>query len=555
MSRLQRAGMSAGVGGTPRDHFDASIPVTKYHTGPGRSELSDRKRDLYTALLIVGIAGAGAWTILYATHPGIGLYSDSAVYLRLARRLLAGHGYTILDFDGNAEPVPWFPFLYPTLLALPGLFRGDLLAGARWMGAILFFANVLLMGAISYRRCGNSIGAAAQAAFLACASYDMISYHTIALSDATSLLFVLLAFMFMGNYLEKPSPGSFVGAAAATALAFGTRYAAAAFVLAGFAAILLWEKRAFAKRLLDAVLFGLGSSSLMILWMLRNMRYGQGATGRHLGFHPVLDMDMVKETLLGISTWASNGHIKGADVYVRASIVAAVILVVLAAAARASFRKPGTDLRSALPLLYILSYIVVWLLTLTFLQAEVYIGSGRHFLPIHALMIILVVNQGNRLYQRLEAGVPKTAASVFCVAISLCFLVWVTQWARRTHEHGQGYASSTYTHSKMLATIRGLPKDARFYSNLPWPIGIYTDRLCDLLPIKIVETTFRENTEYRDQMEDFAETMRENDVYFAYFKEGDPWFAFPSIKDMQSFVPLRAVAETEDGIIFAAAGR
>ena len=39
----------------------------------------------------------------------------------------------------------------------------------------------------------------------------------------------------------------------------------------------------------------------------------------------------------------------------------------------------------------------------------------------------------------------------------------------------------------MLETIRGLPKDARFYSNLPWPIGIYTDRLCALLPIKIVD--------------------------------------------------------------------
>lgn len=517
--------------------------------------MSDRKRDLYTALLIVGIAGAGAWTILYATHPGIGIYSDSTVYLRLARRLLAGHGYTILDIHGNVDPVPLFPFVYPTLLALPGLFQVNLLAGARWLGAILFFANVLLMGAISYRGCGNSIGAAAQAAIWACASYDMLSYHAILLSDATSLLFLLLAFMLMGNYLERPSPGSMVGAAAATALAFATRYAAAALVIAGFAAILLWEKRAFAKRQLDAVLFGLGSSSLMILWMLRNMRYDQGATGRHLGFHPVLKMGLVKETLLGISAWASNGHLEGADVYVRASIVAAVILVVLAAAARASFRKPGTDLWSALPLLYILSYIVVWLLTLTFLQAEVYIGSNRHFLPIHALMIVLVVHQGSRLYQRLEAGVPKTAASVFCVAISVCFLVWATQWARRTHEHGLGYASSTYTHSKMLEAIRGLPKDARFYSNLPWPIGIYTDRLCALLPIKIVETTFRENTEYRDQMEDFAETMRENDVYLAYFKEGDTWFAFPSIKDMQSFVPLRAVAETEDGTIYPAAGR
>jgi hypothetical protein len=516
--------------------------------------MSGRKHDLYTALLIVGIAGAGAWTILYATHPGIGIYSDSTVYLRLARQLLAGHGYTILDIQGKVDPVPQFPFVYPTLLALPGLFRGDLLAGARWIGAILFFANVLLIGAISYRQCCHSIGAAALAAFLGCASFDMLSYHAIVLSDATSLLFVLLAFMFMGNYLEKPSPRSFVGAAAATGLAFATRYAAAAFVLAGFAAILLWEKRAFARRLFDAVLFGLGSSSLMILWILRNMRYDLGATGRHLSFHPVLAMAL-KELLRGISTWASNGHLEGADVYVRASMVAAVILVVLAAAARASLSKPGTDLRSALPLLYILSYVVVLLLTSTFLQADVFVGSDRHLLPIHVFVIILVVNLGNRLHRRLEAGVPKAAASVFCVVISVCFLVWMTQWARTSHEDGQGYASTTYTDSEMLQTIRGLPKDARFYSNLPWPIGIYTDRLCELLPIKIDDTTFRENTKYRDQMEDFAKTMSEDDVYLAYFKEGDAYFAFPSIQEMQSFVPLRAVAQTEDGTIYAAAGR
>ena len=517
--------------------------------------MSDRRRDLYTASLIVGIAGAGAWTILYATRPGIGLYSDSAVYLGLARRLLAGHGYTILDIDGNLDPVPRFPFVYPTLLALPGLFRGDLLAGARWMGAILFFANVLLMGATSYRRCCKSIGAAALAAFWGCASYDMLTYHTIVLSDAASLLFVLLAFMFMGNYLEKASLGSFVGAAAATGLAFATRYAAAAFVLAGFTAILLWEKRAFAKRLLDAALFGLGSSSLMILWILRNMRYEQGATGRHLSFHPVMDMALFKELLLGISTWASNGHLEAADVYVRASIVAAVILVVLGAAARASLRKPGTDLRPALPLLYIFSYLIVLLLTSTFLQADLFLDSLRILLPIHVFMIILVVHQGNRLHQRLEAGVPKAAASALCVVISVCFLVWMTQWARSTREDGQGYASSTYTDSEMLRTIRGLPKDARFYSNLPWPIGIYTDRLWSNLPIRIDGATLGENRKYRAQMEEFARTMRGHDVYLAYFKEGDAWFAFPSIRDMQSFVPLHAVAETEDGTIYAAAGR
>lgn len=517
--------------------------------------MSERKRDLYTALLIVGIAGAGAWTILYATHPGIGLYSDSAVYLSLARRLLAGHGYTLLQVDGNVDAIPQFPFVYPTLLALPGLFRVDLLAGARWIGATLFFATVLLTGAISYRWCCNSIGAAALAAFLGCASHDILTYHTLVLSDAASLAFVLLAFMFMGNYLEKPSPGSFVGAAAATGLAFGTRYAAAAFVFAGFAAILLWEKRAFAKRVLHAALFGLTSSSLMILWILRNLRYNEGATGRHLSFHPVMDMAQCKELLLAISSWASNGHLKAADLYVRASIVAAVILVVLVAAARASRRKPRTDLRPALPLLYILSYVVVLLLTSTFLQADLFLDSLRILLPFHVFMIILVVQMGNRLYQKLEPGIQKAAASVLCVVISVCFLIWMTQWAHSTREGGQGYASSTYADSPMLQTIRGLPKDARFYSNLPWPIGIYTDRTWSLIPTKVETATLGDDREYREQMEYFAENMGEDHVYLAYFKNGDDWFVFPSMKDIQAFVPLRTVAETQDGTIYAAAGR
>jgi hypothetical protein len=229
--------------------------------------------------------------------------------------------------------------------------------------------------------------------------------------------------------------------------------------------------------------------------------------------------------------------------------------VVLAAATRASLRKPERDLQSALPLLYILCYVVVLLLTSTFLQADLFVASNRLLLPIHAFVIILLVNQGNRVHQGLKGRVLKASASIFCVVISVCFLAWMTQWARRTREDGQGYASSIYTDSEMLQTIRGLPKNARFYSNLPWPIDIYTDRLCVLLPVRIDDATLGENKEYRAQMEDFAETMREDDVYLAYFDAGDPWFAFPSIEDMQSFLPLHAVAETEDGTIYAAERR
>lgn len=494
--------------------------------------------------------------MLYATRPGMGLYSDSTYYLSVARRLLAGHGFTLLDIHRNVDPNTIFPFVYPTLLALPGLFRFDLLVGARWLGAFFLFLNVLLMGTIVYRQSRQSLGAAGMAALLGCTSSDIFSNHTLVLSDAASLTFVLLAFLLILNYLEKPSLGPFLGATLATALAFATRYAAAAFVIAGFAAILLWEKRPFARRLLNAVLFGLAGSSLMVLWVLRNMRYGGDATGRTLGFHLVMGMAQIKEILYALSTWASNGNLAPAGVPVRAALVAAVSLVVLVAAARVAVSKQGIDLRPAVPLLYIITYAAVLLLTTTFLQAELFddgTNLARILLPLHAFVIILAVQMGARLYQRVESGKLRAAGSVLGAALAVCFLVWAIQWARAAHEDGQGFASSTYADSAMLRAIRGLPGDARFYSNLPWPIGIYTDRLWELLPTGIDDTTAADNTEYRSQMTEFAQTLHEHDVYLAYFKDGDDWFAFPSLEDMQAFVPLRAVAETPEGTIYAAA--
>jgi hypothetical protein len=170
-------------------------------------------------------------------------------------------------------------------------------------------------------------------------------------------------------------------------------------------------------------------------------------------------------------------------------------------------------------------------------------------------MIILAVQMGSRLQQRLRPGGQKAVAGVLCISLAGISLVWLTRWARSNRADGQDYASSAYINSAMLQTIRGLPKDARFYSNNPWPISIYAGRLSELIPNKINMTTLREDEGYRDQMEEFAETMHERDVYLAYFKKADDWFTFASLQDLQALVSLRVVVETADGTIYAAAGR
>jgi hypothetical protein len=506
-------------------------------------------------MLLVAIAAAGACAILLATRPGIGLYSDSTYYLSLARRLLGGNGYTIVTIDGKVDPVARYPFVYPTILAIPGLLRFDLLAGARWIGAIIFFANILLMGSILHRGSGRSTGTAVLCAVLTCASYDMLSYHSIALSDAPFLLFILIGFSMMARHIDRPSRVSFWCSAAATGLALAIRYAGAAFVIAGCVAILAWGGRSLLRRTCDAVLFGCSSSLLMILWILRNAWHGEGATGRHLAFHPAINMAQVKDLIFALSAWASNGARTATELYVRGPIIAGFVFALVIAASLLSFRRLTADIHLALPLLYFCSYAAVLLLTSTFLQADLFLDSLRILMPLHVFALVLSLIVGNRLYRRLRSGVQRVAAAALCVVLCSCFLVWAARWVRDTGEDGQGYASSTYTDSEMLQAVRELPPGTRFYSNLPWPIGIYTDRVWALLPTKIDIATLGENPKYRDQVRIFTDVMRQPGVYLASYNQGDAWYSFPTLDEIKGLLPLRLIAETEDGTIYGTAAR
>jgi hypothetical protein len=56
-------------------------------------------------------------------------------------------------------------------------------------------------------------------------------------------------------------------------------------------------------------------------------------------------------------------------------------------------------------------------------------------------------------------------------------------------------------------------------------------------------------------MQAFASALRKKNVFLAYFKKGDDWFQFPDLEEIKALIPLRVLAETEDGTLFAATNR
>src|SRR5687767_13052410 len=75
-----------------------------------------------------------------ATRWGVGITPDSIAYIAGARSVLSGDGFAM----PGAEPAPitHFPPFYSFILAAIGVIGPDPLTVARWLGALVFAANV-----------------------------------------------------------------------------------------------------------------------------------------------------------------------------------------------------------------------------------------------------------------------------------------------------------------------------------------------------------------------------------------------------------------------------
>src|SRR5437879_1284014 len=110
----------------------------------------------------------GIVMLLFSTRWGVGLSPDSVAYIAAARDLLNGHGYTT---------ILWAP-LFPMFVTAIGLFRVDPLVGARGLNAVLFAANIALVGIIVRRYTRGLPLPSFLAGFFMLTSADMLAIHS-----------------------------------------------------------------------------------------------------------------------------------------------------------------------------------------------------------------------------------------------------------------------------------------------------------------------------------------------------------------------------------------
>ena len=218
------------------------------------------------ALLPILLAALGAAHILFRTSAyGAAIGPDSVGYLSIAENLLAGHG--LQDYRGVAF-MPWppgFPLLLTGVAAAAGIEPSE---AARLVNAAAFGLCILLSG-LWLRRTLRSPVLAAGFSCIVATSYYLSHVASYVMTEATFILFALLALMRMDRFSSRGAP-ALVLAAAFSGLAASTRYAGCALIFTGVLLLLARQGAPLRSRLKQAAAYGALSAAPLAAVLMRN---------------------------------------------------------------------------------------------------------------------------------------------------------------------------------------------------------------------------------------------------------------------------------------------
>lgn len=463
----------------------------------------------YASFLILSLlALSGTFLILYATPQGMGLSDDSIAYIAGARSILSGQGYREAWLASN-QPVTHFPPGFSSVLALVGISGLDPLRGTRLVNAIIFGANIFLLGLIGWRMTRSQIAGIALAV-LFLINGSLFRVHTTAMSEPLYIFFTLTAFLSFWHYFSEEqnkltaksakdakeskklgalrvlggSNGLLLSTAIFTASAYLTRYAGLA-LLATFLISLLILHDTWKKRLTGAGIFLAGFIPFVLAWGIRNRLLTDNATNRTLVYHPIT----AENIQLGISNFAAfilpieewrRALIKVPNLF--AVILAALILALLfwvVAKGWTKFFKPASESREVLSFiatLYIFGYLASIISSMTLFDASTKFQL-RILAPVYVSLLIMLVYLGCSLWQK-----QKIIAILLSLIIFSLSLYNFAETLAQLRKGGQGYASFQWFDSEAMKFLQTLPEGTRIYSNEVGAVYLYASRPGYVLP-------------------------------------------------------------------------
>ncbi len=500
--------------------------------------------ELFARLALLGVIGFGL--IVLSTQWGAGLDPDSTVYVRAARSLVAGHGVALIAERGRARPVTRYPPLYPALLATGSWLSGqDPRDCARWVGALFFSANIILVG-VAVARSGGPPWAAILAGTLMVLAPDMLHIHSMALSEAPFVFFSLLTLSLLASYLDRPSIARLVASAIAASLASLTRYAGMVLIATGVLALLVFVRRPPIRRVSNAFLFGAVSCAPAVAWERRNLDVAGTLAERSLVPHAPT-WNHLTGALETVSGWVLPETPLAVRVGALLTIATSVCIAAVLNRSRVPPGNRGASQGGSLlriVVLFVISYLFLLGFTIGLVSADTRLDF-RLLSPVCATLVILAALGCSRL----ERG-ARVVGLFLLIPILGTYLHAAAGFVRQAHLEGQGYASRSWQQSPTLAALQALPASTPIFSNRPDAIAVLTGRPAARIPANFNPSTLRENPNRSVELAEVRRTLRERKGVVVVFKRVGVRGYLMSEAELNAEVPLRLVKRTRDGKIY-----
>ena len=511
-------------------------------------ERMKRKTEILLICLICAMAVAVSFIVLpHVTVNGIGLTPDSTIYITAAKSLLEGNGLYV-----GASPMTHYPPVYSFLLVGSGLFNKDIQSAARWLHAILYGVNAILVMLCIYTGTHRNLAAMAAGGLLYFSSSAVLTAHSYALSEPPFIFFTLLAFLLLSIYFGSDKPVHLILASLTLGLGIGTRYVGIALLPPLIISLLLFGQKPLRKKILTSI----WSTALAILpitaWAIRNLILTRSAANRVLVFHPI-DLNRIKSMIDTFHNFILPSFEKRWINALEIGLLGLgmVFLLVVLFRKRSNFTEENLNNRAfiAFGIVFSISYILVLFLSISFLDAGTSLDE-RILLPVFLAMIIAIFATVD-----LYAVTLRKPAAVLILLLFVAFIIRINtpimiKNAERMRSNGIGFNTVFWNESPTLSEVSDLPVDAKIYSNGFDVIRIKTGRESLPLPYKYNSASTLHNPDYSAELLAMCREVNEGGALIVYVDEVNWRGYFADEKELIESCDPPLLIDTPDGAIY-----
>ena len=514
-----------------------------------KEKMSTYRRQFGIVPLIV-LAGSCAFILMYwITSQGTGVSPDSTAYIEAARSLLAGNGLFVHD-----KAMTHYPPGYPLLIGMVDLLHpGDVLQATRFLAALFFGANLVLLGLGAYICTKRSLVATVCAILLFLSSAPTIFVHSMAWTEAPFITFSMASFLLFSYHFTRPRLYILVLASLMAGFAVATRYVGVVLFPTIALAFFLLDNRSIKPKIRDMVIFTGIATLPLASWLIRNILIAQSITNREFVFHPV-GLDHVNNMISTLCNFVLPIPISPWTKVICLGVAVALLFCGISIIYRKAFSKQkAAQMGIVLPVLcviYSVIYLVFLFISISFFDAHTPLDR-RILLPaILALTIasIILAWSLSKELNRRWIWYGFVLLAIFSVSINI---IPAIATAVDIHKNGRGYTSRYWNYSNIIAYLSEDFHEVRtIYSNGPDVIRFLTGKEAVMIPVKVSTGTRRVNEDYEEELNQIIQECSEGKALIVYLNAITWRWYLPSIEEVEATDNLPVLRKTQDGMIY-----